>query len=62
MVIGGVNLLMIGVIGEYIGKVLSEQKRRPAYFVAEHTLKRAQDEAGDETVAAEDAAARNAAE
>ncbi len=60
MVIGGVQLLMIGVMGEYIGKVLSELKRRPVYFVAEHSLKRAEDEAG-ENAGAEDAA-RNAAE
>jgi glycosyltransferase involved in cell wall biosynthesis len=44
MVIGGVQLLMIGVMGEYIGKVLSEIKRRPVYFVAEHTLKHTRDE------------------
>jgi len=44
MVIGGVQLLMIGVMGEYIGKVLSELKRRPVYFVAEHSVRRAQDE------------------
>src|SRR5579871_5752259 len=56
MVIGGVQLLMIGVMGEYIGKVLSEIKRRPVYFVAEHSVKRAEDESStvDE--------ARNAAE
>ncbi len=59
MVIGGVQLLMIGVMGEYIGKVLSELKGRPVYFVAEHTLKRAT-EADDRPAAAE--AARNAAE
>src|SRR5580704_15074302 len=45
MVIGGVQLLMIGVMGEYIGKVLAELKHRPAYFVAEHSLKRQGDEA-----------------
>ncbi len=39
MVIGGVQLLMIGVMGEYIGKILSELKARPVYFVAEHTIK-----------------------
>ncbi len=41
MVIGGVQLLMIGVLGEYIGKLLSEIKARPVYFVAEHSLKNA---------------------
>jgi polyisoprenyl-phosphate glycosyltransferase len=57
MVIGGVQLLMIGVMGEYIGKVLSETKQRPVYFVAEHTVKEAQDESGPA-----DRAPRNAAE
>lgn len=41
MIIGGVQLLMIGILGEYIGKVLSEIKGRPVYFVAEHSNKRA---------------------
>ena len=40
MTIGGVQLIMIGVVGEYIGKILSELKRRPMYFVAEHSIKR----------------------
>ena len=39
MVLGGVQLVMIGVMGEYIGKILSELKARPVYFVAEHVLK-----------------------
>jgi glycosyltransferase involved in cell wall biosynthesis len=39
MVIGGVQLVMIGVVGEYIGKILSELKARPIYFVAEHSIK-----------------------
>src|SRR5689334_1419565 len=41
MVIGGVQLILIGVLGEYIGKLLSEIKGRPVYFVAEHSMKRA---------------------
>jgi len=42
MTIGGVQLIMIGIVGEYIGKILSELKARPIYFVAEHTEKRAE--------------------
>ena len=41
MIIGGVQLLMIGILGEYIGKMLSEIKARPVYFVAEHSVKHA---------------------
>ena len=43
MTIGGVQLLMIGVMGEYIGKILSEIKARPVYFISEHTVKSAAD-------------------
>jgi glycosyltransferase involved in cell wall biosynthesis len=39
MVIGGVQLIMIGVLGEYIGKLMWEIKGRPVYFVAEHRVK-----------------------
>ena len=45
MVLGGVQLMMIGVLGEYIGKLLSEIKARPVYFVAEHNVKHADDTA-----------------
>jgi len=45
MVLGGVQLMMIGVLGEYIGKLLSEAKARPVYFVAEHSMKSADDAA-----------------
>jgi polyisoprenyl-phosphate glycosyltransferase len=44
MTIGGVQLIMIGIVGEYIGKILSELKARPIYFVAEHSEKRAETE------------------
>ncbi|WP_445492593.1 glycosyltransferase family 2 protein [Rhodopseudomonas sp. RCAM05734] len=55
MTIGGVQLLMIGIMGEYIGKILSELKARPIYFVAEHSVKRSTTDAavsvGDRTAA-----------
>jgi glycosyltransferase involved in cell wall biosynthesis len=57
MVLGGVQLFMIGIMGEYIGKMFSEVKARPIYFVAEQSLKTAQ-EAGH----AEDQSTRTAAE
>jgi glycosyltransferase involved in cell wall biosynthesis len=46
MTIGGVQLIMIGIVGEYIGKILSELKARPIYFVAEHSEKRVEAETG----------------
>ena len=55
MTIGGVQLIMIGIVGEYIGKILSELKARPIYFVAEHTVKPVEAEnsitAGERTAA-----------
>src|SRR5437016_10577134 len=54
MTIGGVQLIMIGIVGEYIGKILSELKARPIYFVAEHCQKNAEaEEAASERTAAE---------
>ena len=45
MTLGGVQLIMIGIVGEYIGKILSELKGRPIYFVAEHRVKRGETDA-----------------
>lgn len=42
MVIGGVQLLVIGIMGEYIARILSEIKARPVYFVADHAVRHAE--------------------
>ena len=35
--IGGIQLLCLCVVGEYVGKIYAEVKRRPRYFIEKHT-------------------------
>ncbi|MCE3121998.1 glycosyltransferase, partial [Escherichia coli] len=33
--LGGVQMLSLGIIGEYIGKIYMESKNRPKFFIEE---------------------------
>lgn len=48
---GGIQLLCLGILGEYIGKIYLETKRRPRYIISERTWdledKRLQDKIGE---------------
>ncbi|VBB09408.1 nucleotide-diphospho-sugar transferases [Lucifera butyrica] len=39
--LGGIQLIFLGVIGEYLARVFNETKRRPLYFVNEYNGKKA---------------------
>ena len=37
-VMGGIQMISIGIIGEYIGKVYSETKNRPRYIISRNLM------------------------
>jgi len=39
--LGGIQLISIGIIGEYLGRIFNETKKRPLYFVDEHNNEKA---------------------
>ena len=45
--LGGVQLIAIGIVGQYLGRMFNETKRRPLYFVARHLCSQSTAGAGE---------------
>lgn len=43
---GGVNLLAVGILGEYVGRIFNETKKRPTYLIREYSRKDEYEEDG----------------
>ncbi|OLE14855.1 MAG: glycosyltransferase, partial [Cyanobacteria bacterium 13_1_40CM_2_61_4] len=56
--IGGVQLICVGIIGEYIGRIYGESKRRPLYIVRERMGFKAPNQSGGEELRRRVAVAR----
>lgn len=42
-IMGGIQMISLGIIGEYVGKVYSETKARPRYIIAENLMEKNND-------------------